>query len=583
MATVDGDAGKYSRRECGLSTFELAAKIVVILLALVGWSRGQSLQPGGAQGFPQAIYAVQVPQPTGTNSAPYLAVLAQNNMLLSGQSVIVGLGNSASSPLYLDRETGSGACAVAIDFTALDAVVASYPTNLLLAEATEGGTNTWTPACVWSQAQADASYLAYAQNAAYLPGEYIFQSGNYWQLQAGCWSGSGYDNTCRTGTLAQSFTGAGPVNDGAVVWVKIGAHAPLQDGYCGGSYQCGSTVSCYGANGSSPIVINSANLGPCSLTELYESQPIPSELPLRNWAEQVIAAAIPHYNGKIGYVRVGSPAGGELSPIGIGSGLWPNYGSTAGQQRAQYLSWVKDLDGFVAGAGGTMNLDTDLNCAGYPADCSYADQEAQLAHDNNFNMMGTNGYQVNDVLNLEGVGTNNCGFPLGAGAGCTSGDWAYNCGKFTTNQAGNAMGCLLQTLTGTTVIDCAAGLTGPIAALPAGSTYCAAGFPGLMPFLGSLCKTGVGSPAQKVCVQTLEVYTNGPSSGAMPTYPAGDVLLALDMSYSTTTNGVAAYAGYQLAYASAFGQFLASPSVYGGAGGSGTGGTQVSVIGRPPN
>jgi hypothetical protein len=319
------------------------------------------------------------------------------------------------------------------------------------------------------------------------------------------------------------------------------------------------------------------------LTELYESQPIPSELPLRNWAEQVIAAAIPHYNGKIGYVRVGSPAGGELSPIGIGSGLWPNYGSTAGQQRAQYLSWVKDLDGFVAGAGGTMNLDTDLNCAGYPADCSYADQEAQLAHDNNFNMMGTNGYQVNDVLNLEGVGTNNCGFPLGAGAGCTSGDWAYNCGKFTTNQAGNAMGCLLQTLTGTTVIDCAAGLTGPIAALPAGSTYCAAGFPGLMPFLGSLCKTGVGSPAQKVCVQTLEVYTNGPSSGAMPTYPAGDVLLALDMSYSTTTNGVAAYAGYQLAYASAFGQFLASPSVYGGAGGSGTGGTQVSVIGRPPN
>lgn len=584
MATVDGDAGKYPPRECGLSKFELAAKVVVILLALVGWSRGQSLQPGGAQGLPQAIYAVQVPQPTGTNSAAYLAVLAQNNMLLSGQSVIVGLGNSASSPLYLDTETGSGACAVAIDFTALDAVVASYPTNLLLAEATEGGTNTWTPACVWSQAQADASYLAYAQNAAYLPGEYIFQSGNYWQLQAGCWSGAGYDNTCRTGTTAASFAGTGPVSDGGVVWVKIGAHAPRQDGYCGGSYQCGSTVSCYAANGSGPIVINSGNLGPCSLTELYESEPIPSELPLRNWAEQVIAAAIPHYNGKVGYVRVGSPAGGELSPIGIESGLWPNYGSTAGQQRAQYLSWVKDLDGFVASAGGTMNLDTDLNCAGDPADCSYADQEAQLAHDNNFQMMGTNGYQVNDVLNLEGVGTNNCGFPLSAGAGCTSGDWAYNCSKYTTNLAGSAMGCLLQTLTGTTVMDCAAGLTGPIAALPAGSTYCAGGFPGLMPFLVSLCKTGVGSPAQKVCVQTLEVYTNGPSSGAAPTYPAGDVLLALDMSYSTTTNGVAGYAGYQLAYASAFGQFLASPSVYGGAaGGSGTGGTQVSVMGRPPN
>jgi hypothetical protein len=584
MVTVDGDAEKYSRRECGLSKFELTAKVVAILLAVVGWSGAQGLQSGGGQGFPKAIYAVQVPQPTGTNNAAYLAVLAQNNMLLSGQSVIVGLGNSASSALYLDTETGSGACAPTISFTALDAVVASYPTNLLLAEATEGGTNIWTPACVWSQAQADASYLAYAQNAAYLPGEYIFQSGNYWQLQAGCWSGAGYDNTCRTGTAAASFTGAGPVNDGGVVWVKIGAHAPLQDGYCGGSYHCGSTVSCYGANGSSPIVINAANLGPCSLTELYESEPIPSELPLRNWAEQVIAAAIPHYNGKVGYVRVGSPAGGELSPIGIESGLWPNYGSTGGQQRAQYLSWVKDFDRFEASAGGTMNLDTDLNCAGSPADCSYADQEAQLAHDNNFRMMGTNGYQVNDVLNLEGMGTNDCGFPLSAGAGCTSGDWAYNCSKFTTNLAGNAMGCLLQTLTGTTVIDCAAGLTGPIAALPAGSTYCAGGFPGLMPFLVSLCNTGVGNPVQKVCVQTLEIYTNGPNSGAAPTYPAGDVLLALDMNYLTTTNGVAGYAAYQLAYASAFGQFLASASVTGGAAGSsGTGGTQVSVMGRPPN
>jgi hypothetical protein len=146
------------------------------------------------------------------------------------------------------------------------------------------------------------------------------------------------------------------------------------------------------------------------------------------------------------------------------------------------------------------------------------------------------------------------------------------------------MGCLLQTLTGTTVIDCASGLTGPIAGLPAGSTYCATGFPGLLPFLTSLCKTGVGTPVQKVCIQMLEIYTNGPNNGAAPAYPAGDVLLALDMSYSTTVNAVAAYAQYQLAYASAFGQFLSSASVYGGAaGGSGTGGNQVSVTGRPPN
>jgi hypothetical protein len=226
-----------------------------------------------------------------------------------------------------------------------------------------------------------------------------------------------------------------------------------------------------------------------------------------------------------------------------------------------------------------MNLDTDLNCAGSPADCTYADQEAQLAHDFNFNMLGTNGYQVNDVLNLEGAGANNCVFPLSAGSGCTSGDWAYNCSRFTTNLAGNPMGCLLQTLTGTTVIDCAAGLTGPIAPLPPGSTYCAAGFPGLMPFLVTLCKTGRGSPAQKVCVQALEIYTNGPNNGTFPSYPAGDILLTLDLSYSGTTYGVPGYAGFQLPYASAFGEFLAVPSVYGSSGGGSVG---ISAMGGAP-
>ncbi len=424
----------------------------------------------------------------------------------------------------------------------------------------------------------DASYLAYSQNTAYLPGEYIFQAGNYWQIQAGCWSASGYDNTCTTGVFPASFTGAGPVSDGSVIWVKTGAHAPLQDGFCGANYACGAAGSdCYTANGGSAVVINGGSLGPCMVTQLYESEPVPSELPLRNWAWQVITAAIAHYNGRVGYVRVGSPAGGELSPLGVGSGLWPNYGSSVGQQRAQYLSWVKKLDGFLASQGATMNLDTDLNCAGSPSDCAYADQEAQLAHDYNFNMLGTNGYQVNDVLNLEGVGANNCVFPLGAASGCTSGDWAYNCARFTTNLAGHLMGCLLQTLTGTTVMDCAPGLTGPIAPLPVGSTYCAAGFPGLLPFLATLCRAGVGILAEKVCVQTLEIYTNGPSSGAAPTYPAGDVLLALDLSYLGTTYEIPAYAAYQMPYASAFAEFLGTPSAYGGA--AVTGSPEASVMG----
>lgn len=537
--------------------------MVVFLIAAIVFGQSTSMAP-----FPQRIYAVQPPQPSGMNSAAYQGVLAQKSMLLSGQTVIVGLGNSGSSVLYLDTETGTGACSPSISFTALDSVVNAYPTNLLLASATEGGTNSWTPACVWSQPQADASYLAYSQNTAYLPGEYILQSGNYWQLQSGCWSGSGYDNTCTTGSTAANFSGAGPVTDGSVVWVKIGAHAPLQNGFCGPNYLCGPSGSdCYTSNGSNSIVINSANLGPCSMTQLYWSQPVPAELPLRNWATQVIAAAIGHYNGKVGYVRVGSPAAAELSPLGINSGLWPNYGSSAGQQRAQFLSWVEKLDGFLASLGATMNLDSDLNCAGFPRDCSYADQEAQLAHDYNFNMMGTDGYQVNDVLNLLGQGTNNCIVPLGAAAGCTAGDWVYNCSRFPTNAAGQPMGCLLQTLTGSTVTDCAAGLTGPLAALAAGSTYCPAGFPGLLPFLVQLCKTGVGSSGIRVCVQNLEIYTNGPNNGAAPSYPAGDVLLALDLNYSSTTNGVSAYAGYQLPYASAFAQFLAASSVSGSGGG----------------
>jgi hypothetical protein len=556
--------------------FAKAAGLLLTTIAVVGAGFGQtsSLAP-----FPQRIYAVQAPQPSGTNSAAYQAVLAQKNMLLSGQTLIVGLGNSGGSVLYLDTESGTGACSPSISFTTLDAVVNAYPTNLLLAPATEGGTNSWTPACVWSQAQADASYLPYLQNTAYLPGEYIFQSGNYWQLQAGCWSGSGYDDTCTTGGTSASFSGAGPVTDGSVIWVKIGAHAPLQDGFCGPNYMCGGAgANCYTANSNNSIVINSASLGPCSLTQLYESEPVPSELPLRNWALQVVSAAIAHYNGQVGYVRVGSPAGGELSPLGIESGLWPNYGSTAGQQRAQYLSWVKKLDAYIASLGATVNLDTDMNCAGSPADCNYADQEAQLAHDYNFNMLGTNGYQVNDVLNLEGVGANNCTSPINPASGCTSGDWAYNCSRFSTNAAGHPMGCLLQTLTGSTAMNCAPGLTGPLAPLPAGSTYCIGGFPGLMPFLVQLCKAAVSS-GNRICVQNLEIYTNGPNIGTAPSYPAGDILLTLDLNYLSTTNGVPAYAAYQLPYASAFGQFLAAGSIS-GSGGDRT--TQFAIGGTGP-
>src|ERR1700677_2293429 len=69
----------------------------VFAMTVIGRAQSASLSQ-----FPQRIYAVQSPEPSGENSAAYQAVLGQKNMLLSGQTVIVGLGNSASSALFLD-------------------------------------------------------------------------------------------------------------------------------------------------------------------------------------------------------------------------------------------------------------------------------------------------------------------------------------------------------------------------------------------------------------------------------------------------------------------------------------------------
>jgi len=141
------------------------------------------------------------------------------------------------------------------------------------------------------------------------------------------------------------------------------------------------------------------------------------------------------------------------------------------------------------------------------------------------------------------------------------------------------MGCLLQTLTGTTVIDCAAGLTGPIAALPAGSTYCA-GDSRAAAFSGEFVQDGSGhAGAEGVCANAGDLHEWTEQRGGADVSGWRRVAGAGYELFDDDECG-GAYAGYQLAYASAFGQFLASPSVTGGAaGGSGTGGTEVSVMG----
>ena len=518
-----------------------------------------SLQPP-----PRQLNSVQPPMPSGTNHAHYATVLGLNNVRLTGQTVLCGGGNSASSVCFFDTAdttSNTGLCTPGLNFATMDSIVAAYTlTNMLLTGVTEGGTNSWTPKCVYSQAWANASYLPYLQNQPYLPGDYILQGGNYWQLQVGCYPGSGYDNTCITGSTAASFAGAGPVTDGTVVWVKLGANAPMQDVFVGTNYKGGPIGSdCFTANGSVAAVFNLGSIpSACNTTQLYQSEVITSELPYRNWfINYIIPQVIAHYNGmaNFGYVRVGCTAGGECDPLGIGGGLYPFYGSTAGQQRAQYLSYVKILDIAIQAAGPTMVMLHDTNCAA-SNDCLYADVEAYLAYSLNFNGISNNALDVDDVENMMGTGPNNCAYPLTAASGCTTGDWAYLCSTYKTNAAGQPFWCGLQTATQSTPSDCAQGLTGPLFTLAAGNPNCTAGYIGDLPFLVMLRSLGVGSPNVKIYVNNLELYVNPPASGSPPTVGAGDVLLALDPSYLTSSGAQASYAPYQATQAAAFFNWL---------------------------
>ena len=542
---------------------------------------------GAPATFPQVLTAVQPPtQSTQVNYSAYQAILAQNSPLLPMQTVIAGAGNSQTVPipLYIDSESGTGACSVTPSFTTLDAVIGGYKaTSIIIAPALEGGSNGGTSKCVWSQAQANASALTWTATTHYLPGEYICigtactnptPSGKYWQIQTGCYPGTGYDNTCVSGGTIPSFpacitgctVGTTTVADGsgptAFNWVYEGSGAPLQDSACNFSYKCGNTTTnCWLANGSADIIINSGSLGPCTLNELWQSLPIPSELPIRNWYNQIIAAVIAHYNGnpKVGYIRFGGVAGGELGPLK--SSEWPWYGSTTQQNRAQFLSWVNKFDAGIMGNSPTVPIYSNFNVAGPGfTDPLYADQEALLAVQYNFNGLDTNGAQLYDILNLLGTGTQNCAFPLTLGTECTTSDWAPIFATYLTNSAGAPMHHVLQSATGSTPLNCSntganAVIEGPMGALPASSTYCTAGYPGMLPFLYTIATTGIGSPSQTISVDTYELYTNA-FTGTSPTQPASDVLLALSNNYTATTNSQAAYLPQKGAYVSAFCTFL---------------------------
>src|ERR1017187_3317013 len=232
--------------------------------------------------------------------------------------------------------------------------------------------------------------------------------------------------------------------------------------------------------------------------------------------------------------------------------------------------------------------------------------------------MGTNGYQVEDVLNLLGTGSGSCNLTTGlvASSTCGTGDWPYNFLTYPTNAVGGHMYHSLQTLTGSTPLYCnpatgtQPGITGPLGPLPAG-TNCTAGFPGLLPFLGTIANVGIGSLNQKIIVDNLELYVNAPNTnpnavtGGCPgcpgtiAWPFSDILGALDLNYSGTSGAQTEYlsapAGCTspgagcvkpaLNYDSVFAQYLGIGSSLGGTASVGLtvfGGT-TTPRGGPPN
>lgn len=550
---------------------------IVCILLFIGSALAQ---------FTPTISAVDAPVLSNAPNYLYFHDLVKNgtNPPLTAQEPVVSAGTQTGATnckaTDLDCETGTAACTPSISFSALDNIIAAYKTNLIFQPGAEGNVSSVAPLCVFSQAQANAAALTWKAHTLYLPSWYINVNGTYWQLQVGCYSGSGNNNSCTTGATEplSCFSGSGPCTDGTVSWVKVGTvgtKAPLQDGFCSPVHTCAVSgsgySSCYQAlmaNGQQWAVINANNTGPCTPGQLHVAQLIPYELPFTNWVNQVIAAFVAHYNGSaganLGYVRFGFQ-GGEFGFSGFAV-HWPytNYavGGSA-QVRAQLLSWVYSYDSTIMGNSPVFHVVSDMNCVGNPEDCTYADQEAQIAVNTGMWGIGNADYQVSDVNNLLQLtppGTQ-CSFPL-VPSNCTGGDWAYNCWHFSQ------MHCYLQTLLdGSTPATCIpfgnppVPVPGPLAPL-LNSQYCPAGTQGLLPFLTNLRTTGVDGGAVKITVDIFESHTGvSTATGTYPDIPANDTLLALSPNYASTMGAVSEYAMfYEVPYKQAFCTFLNVPS-----------------------
>lgn len=541
-----------------------------------------------------AIAAVDAPVLSSqTNNTAFSALVTSPNPLLTYQEPGVFLWNGGSSAaLGFDQESMNGVGGVLspignISFTAVDNVIASYPTALIIEINAEGNTSGALPQGLYSQNNANAVALTWTANTVLLPSWYICvggscpTSGKYWQVQNGSYTGTGYGNTVVTGATIPAFPncivgctiGSTSVADGAGAtafnWIFVGSNAPLQDAACTSNHTCtGSSTSCYAANGNAPILLNLGTVGvgnSCTLTQFYGAQAVPWELPAWTYWKQVVSAIIPNLNVQpnLGYVRFGSPGGGEFSVPGQACTIWP-YQSSAGQCRAQFISYVNLFDAFIIAQGPTFKLASDENCVGSPEDCQWADQEALAAYNNGFDILGNQDVQINDVYDLYQTSNalNSCQFPLQSAAAiapnlpCTQGNWAYNAVQYpsmiTEIQGYN---------NGSTPLDCAnTGVGGPLGALSP-STYCPLGTVGLLQSFVNMCTTGVGSPLVKICPKIFESHTGSTTActGNLAScyyFTVNDTLLALSPTYSSTTGAVTVAAPSQAAYKTGFANFL---------------------------
>ena len=521
------------------------------------------------------ITAVHAPvRTTDANHNAYESILSSSlNSLLSSQAPLINMGQTVSADDWsVDSENQSPnfgnnpnvACSPTFNNWAyLDALplggteggdsYTAYKTNFILVPAGEGNTSNATPECVWSQQQADAAALPWTAGFTYLAGWYINVNGTFWQIQSGCYTSGKTTNACtarNTTEPACLFTNDSTCTDGVAPntfkWVNIGAHGKLQDGYCGLNHSC--TYNGVACNTNNPgAVYNAASLGTCNLNQLYQSQPIPWELPYWYWGQQVIAGFIAHYNSSpalsnIGYIRVGWPMGGELG--GLGLTTWP-YGNSAGgsQLLYQYEDMVNVLDAFIVAQKPAMHTMSDINCGadvgtGVTA-CTYADMEAQLAYSYGFTAIGNQDATITDYYNL--TAGQSC--TPSVASGCTAGDWAYNFTQYPT------MYHELQTLNGSSPFDCSEGVsdfTGPLGEVASGS-YCANGFQGLLNWYESLGATGINGTKININVfeadttsYTLQTSCSNSGEPGWECSSLSDILFTLlsESGYEGTTNSI---------------------------------------------